>query len=122
MVLTNTVWVASLHLGKNQLVNCKLVSQSATTGIDSTVTLTDGNLFRACVGFAGRTESVRGADTLLEALTNTLTPAGPSLLATFPVCVVGTKPITLQRATKLLAYQKTDGKWYFYDTDEEINA
>lgn len=95
---------------------------SATTGLMSTVSVTDGNLFRSCAGFAGGVKVVHGADTLLEVFTNTRTPAGTLLIDTFPHRVIGAKPAAPQFATNLLAYKKSDGKWYFYDTDVMINA
>lgn len=100
-----------------------IVVTSATTGVASTVTALDGDLFKSVNLFNGGLTSQAGAHDLLAVATTKRTPAGSTFDQLFSIKTVGTKPAVPATVKHTLQYVYFDGTdWKYLDDDAVVNA
>lgn len=108
------------------LTNGNIVVTSATTGVTSTVTVVDGDLFRSVAGFKGSIKVVNGAADLAAALTAVRMPNGTSVREYFPIVTVGLKPAdntpyTPPKRVEFSYFGGSPAAWRYMNDDTAIN-
>lgn len=108
------------------LTNGNIVITSATTGVTSTVTVVDGDLFRSVAGFKGGVKVVTGAANLAAAFASMRMPNGTSVREYFPIVTVGLKPAdntpyTPPKRVEFSYFGGSPTAWRYMNDDTVIN-
>ena len=74
------------------IVGGNIVITSATTGVDSSVSVLDSTLFKAVTGFKQLVTPVAGASDFVDVMKTTRSPNGSSYYSVFDIVTVGAKP------------------------------
>lgn len=105
--------------GTVALTSGKLVITSATTGVESTIAVSNGTLFGAVTGYAG-TVLTQGADALdlWEKFQTTRSPNGALYSEVFRVLKVGEKPVILPHVPRTMQFTYFNGSEWLYMSDD----